>query len=88
MSRVGWWARWTLGLRTQALEMLLLILWMVSGWRSLLGSRVNITSTGRESAGGFLYDSSEGLRHSLLLRPQLFGTGVDDDVAGSTKTLV
>ena len=44
MSRVGWWARWTLGFRTQSLETLLLILWMVSGWKSFLGSRVDITT--------------------------------------------
>lgn len=44
ISRVGWWARWTLGLRIQSLDMLLLILWMVSGWRSFLGSRVDMTT--------------------------------------------
>lgn len=44
MSRVGWWARWTLGLRAQSLDRLLLILWMVSGWKSFLGSRVDMTT--------------------------------------------
>lgn len=44
MSRAGWVARWTLGLRAQSLEMLLLILWMVSRWKCLLGSRVDNTT--------------------------------------------
>ena len=33
-----------LGLRTQSLDMLLLILWMVSVWKSFLGSRVDMTT--------------------------------------------
>ena len=33
-----------LGLRTQSLDMLLLIPWMVSGWKSFLGSRVDMTT--------------------------------------------
>ncbi len=44
MSRVWWWARWMLGLRTQSLDMLLLILWMVSGWKNFLGLRVDMTT--------------------------------------------
>ncbi|KAK7879610.1 hypothetical protein WMY93_033676 [Mugilogobius chulae] len=35
-------ARWTLGLRAQFLDRLVLILRMVSGWKSLLGSKVDI----------------------------------------------
>lgn len=42
MSKVGWWARWTLGLLAQSLDRLLLILRMVSGWKSFLGRRVDI----------------------------------------------
>ncbi len=34
---------------------------------------------------GFFHDSSEGIRHSVLLAPQVIGARVDDNVAGMAQ---
>ncbi|KAL7830011.1 hypothetical protein SRHO_G00311380 [Serrasalmus rhombeus] len=49
---VEWWARSTLGRRAHPLEMSALTLWMVAGWKSLRGSRVEtiILALGDDSA--------------------------------------
>lgn len=33
----------------------------------------------------FFHDSSEGIRHSVLLAPQVIGARVDDNVAGMAQ---
>ena len=43
MPSVGWWVRWTLWRRAQSREMLALIWFIVRGWKSFLGSEVEIT---------------------------------------------
>ncbi len=38
-----------------------------------------------ESVSCFFHDSSEGIRHSVLLAPQVIGARVDDNVAGMAQ---